>query len=178
LSDLAGAVKAWRLSFSIEDFIRRALDENACSSPVNMSAAGTASEPQTIVVAHGRELDAVRAVLKRNATLQHIEVAAGNDPRSITLHKRIEGLTVDAIPTFRDGLRAAAKYPKPGTFGVSAWESLGTSGYVLGAYERSGWMPLEWTRPKHTTARPQVIEAVAAGNGEVGAANIDDSFER
>jgi hypothetical protein len=168
LSDLAGAVKAWQLRFSTEDFIRRSLDDLACSSPVDPGTAGALADPQIVIVAAGRELEVVLQILKRNPPLHQVEVAEGHDARSITLHKRIDGLTVEALPTFRDGMRAAAKYPKPGTRGVSAWESLATSCYLLGAYERPEFTPPEWEASRRQTPRPPAGRSDASNDG-VGA---------
>ena len=61
----------------------------------------------------------------------------------IVLHRRIEGLTVEAVPTFGDARRAARAFPKPAP-GLHAWQVLASSGHVLGAFEQEGLVPEAW----------------------------------
>ena len=146
VGDVSGAVKTFRLKFSVEKFVERAVRSLACSSPI-VPADGVSAEPKTVLIACGRDLEAAKDILARKPTLQQLEVAEGVDPMAITVHRRIEGLTVRSLPTFEDGKRAALWYPKPGTPGVSAWEALPPCGHLLGAYQQAGLVPEEWLTP-------------------------------
>jgi hypothetical protein len=146
VGDVGGAVKTFRLKFSVEKFVERAVRTLSCSSPVE-EADGASAEPRTILIAHGRDLEASKGVLARRPILKQLEVAEGFDSKAITVHRRVEGLTVRSLPTFEDGKRAALRYPKPGTPGVSAWEALPPCGHLLGAYQQVGLVPDEWLTP-------------------------------
>ncbi len=164
VGDVTGAVKAFRLKFSVEKFVERAVRSLACSSPI-VPADGVSAEPKTVLIACGRDLEAAKDILARKPTLQQLEVAEGADPMAVTVHRRIEGLTVRSLPTFEDGKRAALCYPTPGTPGTSAWEALPPSGHLLGAYQQAGLVPDEWTVPVREPGG-QRRTAKVASNGE------------
>lgn len=147
LSDVTGAVKALKLSFSVQGWIESTLRGLTCCSPVALSAAGGA-EPQTIVVAGGEDLEAVQQILRRNPLLSLVEAVPGTDSRMVVLHRRIEGLNVEAVPTFRDARRAAREFPKPAP-GLPAWQVLASSGHLLGAFEQDGLVPEAWLARAH-----------------------------
>jgi len=157
-------VKTFRLEFSVEKFIERAVRSLACSSPI-VPADGVSAEPKTVLIACGRDLEAAKDILARKPTLQQLEMAEGTDPMAITVHRRKEGLTVRSLPTFEDGKRAALRYPTPGTPGTSAWEALPPNGHLLGAYQQAGLVPDEWIAPVREPER-QRRTAKVASNGE------------
>lgn len=152
LSDVSGAVKALRLSFSVQGWIEATLKGLTCCSPVGLAAAGEA-EPQTVVVACGDDLEAVQSILRRNPLLALVDAVPGTDPRMIVLHRRVEGLTIEAVPTFNDARRAARAFPKPAA-GLPAWQTLASSGHVLGAFEQEGLVPDEWLAPPDAAPAP------------------------
>jgi hypothetical protein len=166
VGDVTGAVKGFRLKFSVERFVERAVRSLACSSPV-VPADGLSAEPKTVLIACGRDLDAAKDILDRKPTLQQLEVAEGADPMSITVYRGMEGLTVRSLPTFEDGKRAALRYPTPGTPGTSAWEALPPSGHLLGAYRQAGLVPEEWLTSEPQPAVQKRTTKPAGVNGPV-----------
>lgn len=168
LSDVSGAVKALKLSFSVQGWIESTLRGLTCCSPVALSVSGE-TEPQTVVVACGEDLEAVQQILRRNPLLSLVEAVPGTDPRMIVLHRRVEGLTVEAVPTFSDARRAARNFPKPGP-GLPAWQVLASSGHVLGAFEQEGLVPDAWLARAPSHAEPihrAGLPERAATNGDM-----------
>ena len=123
---------------------------------------GRGVEPQTIVVASGEDLEAVQQILRRNPLLSLVEAVPGTDPRMIVLHRRIEGLTVEAVPTFGDARRAARAFPKPAQ-GLHAWQVLASSGHVLGAFEQEGLVPEAWLTQSSDLPRRSPARATPTG---------------
>jgi hypothetical protein len=174
LTDVGGTVKALQLGFSLQEWIDSTVRNLACCSPVRTSVAANV-EPQTLIVASGDDLEAVKQALGRRPTLAHVEVIPGSDPRSVMIHRRIDGLTVEAIPSFADSRRAARAFPKPGP-GLTAWEMVGSSGHLLGAFEQEGLVPEEWARRPVT----RVVETAASNGeavGEAEAAHVGGRFD-
>ena len=122
LTDLAGTLKSLRLGFSLERWVDSTTRSLACSMAVHMSAAPHGVEPQTVIVGCGEDLESVKQVLRRRPTLNNVETIQGTDPRMVVIHRRRDGLTIQAIPSFADALRAAQAFPKPGP-GLTAWEN-------------------------------------------------------
>jgi hypothetical protein len=169
LTDVAGTVPALKLDFSVPEWIGETLRNLSCSAPVRMSAAGNV-EPQTVIVAAGQDREVVKQVLRRNTSLARIEAVPGTDPRSIMLHRRIEGLTIEAIPTFPDARRAASQFPRP-DLGLTAWQNLASTGHLLGAYEQKGLIPEEWSARPMAVSRTRRVEMGVSSDGQVVAAD-------
>ena len=153
LSDVTGAVRTLKLSFSVPAWIETTLRSLTCCSPVSLAAAGEA-EPQTIVVACGEDLEAVEHTLRRNPRLSLVESVAGTDPRMIVLHRHVEGLSIDSTPTFNDGKRAARSLPQART-GASGLAGAGQPrGMSFVPLSRRGLSPQSgFPRPGHSRTR-------------------------
>jgi len=134
---------------------------------------GAASRRRTVIVASGQDLELVAQVLRRDTALARIEAVAGTDPRSIMLHRRIEGLTIEAIPTFPDARRAAGQFPHPEP-GLNAWETLASSGHLVGAYDQESLTPDRWERGRATTHRRQSIGLAPSSDDVVTAGSNGD----
>ena len=143
LTDVAGTVKSLRLAFSLEKWIDSTTRTLACSMAVRMSAAPHGAEPQTVIVGCGEDRESVMQVLRRRPTLNNVETIQGTDPRMMVIYRRFDGLTIQAIPSFTDALRAAEAFPKPGP-GLTAWDNLGSAGHLLGAVDQEGLVPESW----------------------------------
>jgi hypothetical protein len=165
LTDVGGTVKALKLDFSVADWVGETLRNLACCSPVRMSAAGNA-EPQTVIVAGGQDMEIVQQVLRRDPSLARIEPIVGTDSHSIMLHRRIEGLTIEAIPTFPDSRRAASQFPRPG-IGLPAWQNLASTGHLLGAYDQHGLIPEKWEKTTSTMGHSRLVDPIGSMDGQV-----------
>ena len=158
LIDVSGAAKLLRLSFSLLRWIETTLQTLTCCSPI--SDEGAQTEEQTVIAASGNDLAVVRQILARSPHLAFVEAVASDDSKMIVLHRRIEGLTIEAIPTFQHAKREASAFPRQ-EHGLRAWQTLAANGYVLGAYEQAGIVPDHWLpKPMAPSDRQLILERV------------------
>jgi hypothetical protein len=141
LTDVTGTIESLGLNCSVREWLEKNIRSVSCCSPVQLV---NAPPPQTLVVACGADMATLNEV-DRSGEFTQLDVVTGSNPRTIIVYRRVNNLTIEAIPTFADAKRAASPFPRPGT-ALIAWDTLESKSEFVadGAFAVPGLVPASW----------------------------------